>query len=403
MYVLSELATQYNEVIYVIYLDNAATTWPKPPNVLRAVNDALVRYGANPGRSGHRMSIETAEMIYTCREKVAAFFGLSDTQGVVFTANCTTALNMVIRGVVGDNGRVLISDVEHNAVWRTVNALSRGDRCDVAKWSYDDEETVENFRRAITRDTRLIVCTHASNVFGVVLPIRRLARLAHERGILICVDAAQSGGLLPIDMEVDDLDFVCVAPHKGLYAPMGTGLLLCRTRYLLTPLICGGTGSDSLSAEQPSELPERLESGTVNVGGIAGIAAGVDFVASRGREILYSHEISLLRNAYDMLSNCAGVKLYAPKAVVGRSAPVLSVNIDGETSEAVAEMLSQNGVAVRAGLHCAPLAHRKFDTLPHGTVRIAPSAFTTPKEMAIVCKIFSQFSQKKLHTPKNML
>ena len=387
----------------MIYLDNAATTFPKPPQVLRAVNEAIMRYGANPGRSGHCMSLKTAEMIYACREKAADFFGLADAQGVVFTANCTTALNMVIRGVVGDSGRVLISDIEHNAVWRTVNALPYGKRYDMAAWSPDDDEIVENFRRAITRDTRLIVCTHASNVFGVVMPIRRLARLAHEHGILICVDAAQSGGILPINMEQDDVDFLCVAPHKGLYAPMGTGMLLCRTRRLLTPLICGGTGSGSLSFEQPSELPERLESGTVNVAGICGIAAGLDFLRMRGRERVYIHETALLQYAYDSLHACEGVKLYTCRPSVGRTVPVMSVNIDGESSEEVAERLNKYGVAVRAGLHCAPLAHRRFDTIPQGTVRIAPSAFTTMGEMEKVCKLFSHFSQNKLHTTKNML
>lgn len=390
-------------VSVVIYLDNAATTFPKPPQVMHAVNEAMVRYGANPGRSGHRMSLQTAEMIYNCREKAAEFFGLPDAQGVVFTANCTMSLNMVIRGVVGNSGRVLISDLEHNAVWRTVNALPYGKRYDMAAWSPDDDETVENFRRAITRDTRLIVCTHASNVFGVVMPIRRLARLAHEYGILFCVDAAQSGGILPIDMEKDDIDFLCVAPHKGLYAPMGTGILLCRTRHLLTPLICGGTGSGSLSFEQPTELPERLESGTVNVMGICGISAGLDFLKARGRERVYAHETALVQWAHDKLSLCEGIRLYTQKPAMGCSVPVLSVNIDGETSETVAEWLSQSGVAVRAGLHCAPLAHQRFDTLPHGTVRIAPSAFTTMGEMETVCKLFSHFSQKKLHTQKNMI
>ena len=387
----------------MIYLDNAATTWPKPPCVVKAVNEALIRYGANPGRSGHRMSLQTAEMIYRCREKVAAFFGLSDAQGVVFTANCTTAINMVIRGIVGTEGRVLISDMEHNAVWRTVNALPFGVRYDMAAWLDNDDETVDNFRRMITKDTRLIVCTHASNVFGNVLPIARLSALAHEHGIPLCVDAAQSAGVLSIDMQRDGIDYLCVAAHKGLYAPTGIGILLCGTRLPLNPIISGGTGNASLSPYQPEELPERLESGTVNVSGIAGISAGLDFLSNRGREAIYRHEIGLLQGLYDSLVECEGVQLYMDRPTLERSVPVLSVNIDGLSSEQAAAMLDNMGVAVRAGLHCAPLAHKRFGTLPQGTVRIAPSAFTQPGEIKTVCKLFSQFSQNKLHMRKNMI
>ncbi len=387
----------------MIYLDNAATTWPKPQTVQRAVSDAMVRFGANPGRSGHRMSLQAAEMIYSCREKAAAFFGLSDPQGVVFTVNCTAAINMVIRGIVRDGGRVLISDMEHNAVLRTVNDLPFGARYDVARWSSDDDEIVENFRKAITKDTRLMVCTHASNVFGCVFPIARLATLAHEYGVLFCVDAAQSAGVLPIDMERDGIDFLCVAPHKGLYAPTGTGMLLCRTRRPLYPLITGGTGNQSLSVNQPDELPERLESGTVNVCGIAGIRAGLEYLQMRGRDAIYRHEMELLQGAHSALSKCEGVVLYTERPTIGRFAPVLSVNIEGVPSERVASLLDRAGVCVRAGLHCAPMAHRRFGTLPDGTVRIAPSAFTQRSDMQTVCKLFSQFSQKKLHMTKNMV
>lgn len=394
---------RYDGVKELIYLDNAATTWPKPLQVRRAMGEALVRYGANPGRSGHRMSLQTAEMIYNCREKAAAFFGLADAQGVVFTANCTTALNMVIKGVVGQSGRVLISDMEHNAVWRTVNSLPFGVRYDVARWSDDDDEIIENFRRAINKDTRLIVCTHASNVFGNVFPIARLAQLAHEHGILLCVDAAQTAGVLPIHMEHDGIDYLCVAPHKGLYAPTGTGMLLCRTRVLPEPLIYGGTGSQSLLPHQPDELPERLESGTTNVAGICGIAAGLDFLQNFGRENAYRHEMQLLQHAYDALSECEGIVLYTKRPTLERFAPVLSVNIEGVPSEQVAARLDSAGVAVRAGLHCASMAHRRFGTLPDGTVRIAPSAFTQVSEIQTVCKLFSHFSQNKLHIAKNMV
>lgn len=388
----------------MIYWDNAATTWPKPPAVRAAVQQGIAELGGNPGRGGHRMSLSAAQRMYDCREAVASFFGLEDPSGVIFMPNCTAALNTVIHGILDDGGRAIISDLEHNAVWRTVNALPGGrTRFDIAAWSPDEEETVESFRRAIRPDTRLIVCTHASNVFGVTLPIRKLAALAHQYGLLICVDAAQTAGVLPIDMQADDLDYLCVAAHKGLYAPMGMGVLLCREQSRVPARIQGGTGSRSMLAAQPSELPDRLESGTPNLLGVCGLLAGVRFVETRGRETMYAHEVSLLRLVHQRLSGTQGVRLYTEKPVLGNTAPVLSVNVDGVPSEEVARILDEHGVAVRAGLHCAPLAHRRFGTLPDGTVRLAPSAFSTEREAEIICKLFAQIAQKRLHTQKSML
>lgn len=388
----------------IVYWDNAATSYPKPPAVRTAVGDALLRYGANPGRGGHRMSLAAAEAVYRCREEAAAFFGLEDPSGVVFTLNCTMALNTVLHGVAADGGRVLISDLEHNSVFRPLHALSpMRPRYDIAAWSSDEDETVENFRRKIRPDTRLIVCTHASNAFGVTMPIRRLGALAHEHGLLFCVDAAQTAGVLPIDMAADGIDYLCIAGHKGLYAPMGTGLLLCRERERVAPLLRGGTGSLSLRPEQPGELPDRLESGTVNTPGICGMLAGLRFLRARGRENIYAHELRLLGLVYDELSRISGVRLYTPRPAAGQSAPVLSVNVDGVPCERVAQILDHAGVAVRAGLQCAPLAHRRFGTLPEGTVRLSPSVFSTEKEAALIGKLFRQIAQKTLHVTENMI
>ena len=388
----------------MIYWDNAATTYPKPAAVQQAVAEALQQYGANPGRGGHAMSLATSEQLYRCREAAAAFFGLSDPTGVIFTPNCTAGLNLVIRGLLADGGRAVISDLEHNAVWRPVHGLSpRFPRYDVAAWDADEEVLVENFRRAIRADTRLIVCTHASNVFGVTFPIRRLAELAHRYGLLLCVDAAQSAGVLPIQMEEDGIDYLCVAAHKGLYAPMGTGLLLCRERERISPLLRGGTGSYSRLPEQPHELPDRLESGTPNTPGLCGLLAGLEFVQAQGRERIYRHELGLLQQLYDRLQEVPGIRLYTPRPAAGRSAPVLSLNVEGVPSEQVGEALAAAQIAVRAGLHCAPLAHTRFGTLPDGTVRLAPSAFSTANEVEQICKFFIHFTQKTLHPAKNML
>ncbi len=382
----------------MIYWDNAATTFPKPSVVQMAVRRSMLVYGGNPGRGGHRLSLAAAEQVYECREAVARFFGLEDPTGVIFMPNCTTALNTVIHGVLRDSGRVLVSDLEHNAVWRSVNALRGQPRVDVAAWSPDEEEIVENFRRRIRPDTRLIVCTHASNVFGVTFPIRRLAKLAHQYGILFCVDAAQTAGILPIDMQADDIDYLCVAAHKGLYAPMGMGLLLCRERSRVPSLVQGGTGSYSMVATQPDELPERLESGTPNLLGISGLQAGLRFVEQQGRENVYAHEIALLSLVHQRLNDTQGISLYTQNPTVGVSAPVLSVNVEGLPSEDVARELDRYGVAVRAGLHCAPQAHRHFGTLPRGTVRLAPSAFSTRTQAEVICKLFHQIAQKTLHS-----
>ncbi len=388
--------TRFEGVNKLIYWDNAATTWPKPPCVIQAVNQAMVSLGGNPGRGGHRMSLAAAEAVYACRERVAEFFGLPDAGGVIFTQNCTTALNMVIHGLLDDGGRVVISDLEHNAVWRTVNALT-GKRVDIAPWAADEEQVVANFRRAITPQTKLMVCSHASNVFGVTFPIRRLAAMAHEYGILFCVDAAQTAGVLPIDMQADGIDYLCVAAHKGLYAPMGMGLLLCREQDKLPARVQGGTGTQSMLAAQPQALPERLESGTPNLLGIVGVDAGLQFLQQKGCERVYWHELELIQRLYDGLSSMQGIHLYTEKPLLYKASPVLSVTVAGVASEEIARRLNEHGVAVRAGLHCAPLAHRHFGTLPDGTVRLAPSVFSTPAEVEKICKLFHHFTQKTLH------
>lgn len=384
----------------MIYWDNAATTWPKPAIVQGEVERVLRCYGANPGRAGHRMSMQTAERIYNSRQAVADFFGLSDPTGVIFTLNCTAALNTVIQGILKEEGRALISDLEHNAVMRPVAALSGSyPRYDMVPWCSDEDELEDRFRRAIRPDTRLLVCTHASNVFGVTLPIRRLGALAHRHGLLFCVDAAQSAGVLPIHMEADGVDYLCIAPHKGLYAPMGTGLLLCREKDRLPPLVRGGTGSHSMDLDQPSDLPDRLESGTPNTSGICAIGAGIRFVEERGREHLYRHEIRCLQHLYDYLKGCPLVRLYTPRPEEGKTVPVLSVNVANYPSEQTAAALDTHGIAVRAGLHCAPMAHRHFGTLEQGTVRLAPSAFSTMEQVQYICEVFSKITEKTIALP----
>lgn len=380
----------------MIYLDNAATTYPKPPCVRYAVAQALEKYGANPGRGGHRMAMETAEAVYACRENAAHFFGLDDPTRVVFTANCTEALNTVLQGLLQSGDHVVVSDMEHNAVMRPLTRLREQgvEYSQAVVCEYDRKQTVENFRQAIRPNTKLILCLHASNVFGTVLPIRELGLLAHRNGIFFAVDGAQSAGLLPINMQKDEIDFLCLPSHKGLYGPMGAGMLLCNTNADLLPLKTGGTGSQSLSMTQPEELPDRLESGTLNVPGICGLNAGLLWLQETGRANVLQHERWVMQYLYDMLSNCPFVKLYTAQPCSEHTVPLVSFNLLGKVSEEVAEDLAKEGVAVRAGLHCAPCAHRRAGTLQSGVVRVAPSAFTRRQEVENLYKILIKIARK---------
>lgn len=371
------------------YFDNAATTYPKPECVRQAMLSALIRYGGNPGRGGHALSMGAAEELWRCREAAASFFGLPHPQNVIFTLNCTAALNMALKGLLRYGGRALISDMEHNAVMRPLAGASHV-AYDVAPIVVGDEDaTVAAFEKRITRATRVIVCNHCSNVFGVAAPVRRLGALARRYGIPFVVDAAQSAGILPINMEKDGIDFLCVAGHKGLYGPMGTGMLLCSGRYTLPPFIEGGTGSQSLRLEQPEDLPERLESGTPNVAGICGLHAGITWVRSHDPAVLAAQEREQLRHVYRCLTAHPRARLYTPAPAEG-TAPVLSFTVEGQSPEQTAELLGAHGIAVRAGLHCAPAAHRKFGTLPSGTVRLSPSAFTTERETQALCRVLQR-------------
>ena len=364
----------------MIYLDNSATTYPKPRAVIGAVTDALNRYSANPGRGGHAPSVRAAEAVFAARRNIVGFFDIDREENVIFTPSCTAALNTVIKGILKQGDHVVISSLEHNAVLRPLESLrERGViTYSVADVSLDDDETIVNFRRAINQHTRMMICTHASNVFGTVLPVSRLCALAHANGIAFCLDAAQSAGVLPLSVSDDGYDFVCCAGHKGLYGPMGTGLLLINSDQPMRPLIEGGTGSESDDPRMPEYLPDRLESGTLNVPGILGLSAGVSFVRERGRDRIYRHESELMEYLRRSLREIKGVRLY-PEDINGRAfAPVLSFTIGDTDSERAASYLDKKyGIAVRAGLHCAALAHRTAGTLSIGTVRISPSVFTT--------------------------
>ncbi len=377
----------------MIYLDNAATTYPKPQSVIKAVDEALKK-SANPGRSGHTLSQNAAVSVYEVREKIKDMFAAPSVENVVFTLNCTHAINYVLKGLLKSGDRIVTSSFEHNAVMRPLEKLkNQGIHVDIAEAYPDDKEaTIRSFARLINTNTKLVICTAASNVIGLKMPIKEIGMMCKQFGTKFCVDAAQLAGVCDINMRECNIDYLCIAAHKGLYAPMGTGILITRDNELNT-LIEGGTGTASVMLEQPNDLPEMLESGTINVIGILGIGAGIDFIKSKGLDKIYNHEMSLIKKLYRQLKSTAGVKLYTPEPD-DNYAPVLSFNINGLNSVESASKLNSLGFATRAGLHCAPFAHKRIGTIESGTVRVCPSVFTTIQDIDKFAAAVKQISSK---------
>ena len=368
-------------VVIMIYLDNAATTFPKPKSVSRAIYRFLNETAANPGRSGHALSMAAAREVYRCREAVASLFHAPGPECVAFTQNATYAINLALKGALR-GGHVVPSDLEHNAVMRPLTALkAAGVTFDTAQVDLqDDDATVENFRRLLRPETVMVVCTHASNVCGRALPIGRLGELCRERGVAFLVDASQSAGVLPIDVEAMHIDYLCTAGHKSLYGPMGTGLLITAKGESLGTIVEGGTGSNSVSLEQPDFMPDRMESGTLNAPGIAGLRAGIEFLQRVGMDRIRQQEERLMRQLYDGLRDLPGVILYTPRPETGY-VPVVSFNIGEMSSVDAVTRLDRLGFALRGGLHCAPTAHRRFGTLDRCMIRVGIGAFNTPSDI----------------------
>lgn len=376
----------------MIYLDNGATSYPKPRAVHQSALNAIYNLSFNSGRGGYAQSVKAAEKIYSVREKVAHMFGF-EPQNIVFTKNCTEALNAAIKGSVPKGGHIIISSLEHNAVWRVANKLKKDGIADfdIADYDYDDDTCVSNFVRLIRSNTSLIVCMSASNVFGVAFPIAKLGAAAKEHNIRFIVDGAQTAGLMPLDAQKDHFDILCAPGHKSLYAQMGTGFMAVKEGVRLSTFEEGGTGSESKNPMQPEFLPDRFEAGTLNNSGIISLGAGIDFINRRGMGNIYSHEMRLARFLYDGLDGNSNARLYTPRPENGRAAPIVSFNYKDYSSEKVAAYLAENNIAVRAGYHCSPLAHDFFGTSDTGTVRLCPSYFTTQKD----CEVFFN-SLKKL-------
>lgn len=362
----------------MIYLDAAATTLQKPPGVALASARAI-RTCASPGRGGHPPAMAAARVAYDCRSLAGELMGVGEPERVVFTMNATHGLNIAIRSLVKPGDTVVVSGWEHNAVTRPLHAL--GTKIKVAAGPlFDQSAALAAFDRALTGEVSCAVCTHCSNVFGIILPIPQIAALCRARGVPLIVDASQSAGCLPIDADGWGAAFVAMPGHKGLYGPQGTGLLLCGKDVTAVPLLEGGTGSDSINQEMPQFLPDRLEAGTHNIAGIAGLLEGLRFVSAKGPQTILTHERKLLARAGNALGQLPGVELFCDPTGENQGG-VLSFRLARTDCETAAEWLGAKGVAVRAGLHCAPLAHRTQGTLDTGTVRASFSAFNTPGEV----------------------
>jgi cysteine desulfurase/selenocysteine lyase len=369
----------------MIYLDYAATSWPKPPEVLRAMTEFLEQAGGNPGRSGHRLSIEAGRVVYETRERVATLFDAPDPLRVVLTPNVTYAINMALHGLLAPGHHVVTTGIEHNAVMRPLRALERrGIDLTVVPCAPDGTLNIADLRSALRPDTRLVTATHASNVMGTILPVDEIIREAHAVGALVLVDAAQTAGALPISLRQTPIDLLAFTGHKGLQGPPGTGGLVVAENVdvaAMEPVVCGGTGSHSEFEEQPTMLPDRFESGTPNGPGIAGLGAALQVVLERGVEAIRAHELALTRRLIEGLAAIPGVTVYGPTDYAQRTATV-SITVEGYSVSEVGFMLDEEyDIMCRVGLHCAPAAHRTLGTFPEGTVRLAPGMLTREDEI----------------------
>lgn len=375
----------------MIYLDSAATTLQKPPTVARAVFHAI-GHAASPGRGGHRPAMLGAELTFRCRQEAAALFEVEEPEQVVLTSSATHGLNIAIRSLIRPGGTVVVSGYEHNAVTRPLHAIGAEVRVARAPL-FDRTAALDAFDRAIGPGVEAVVCNHVSNVFGAIQPVEEIAALCHERGVPFILDASQSAGCLPVSLKGLGAAFIAMPGHKGLYGPQGTGLLLCGSG-AVEPLIQGGTGSLSARQEMPDFLPDRLEAGTHNVPGAAGLLEGIRYVRRRGIGAILAKERNLTQRAARGLERIPGVTVFR-SARPEDQAGVLSFQVDGLDCEEVGEALGTRGIAVRAGLHCAPLAHSSAGTLEKGTVRASCSDFNTPGEIDQLIQAVEQIARHK--------
>lgn len=378
-----------------IYLDNSATSWPKQPALIKAMSDYLEHYGGSPGRSGHAFALKAAREVFETRELIARFFNVPSSDRVIFTANGTHAINLGLKGLLKKGDHVIISHMEHNSVFRPLKHMENSGLIDLSITDVDQNGVIDpnDVKKAIKPNTRIVAMLHGSNVSGTVFPIKEIGAICKSHGILFMVDAAQTAGLIPIDMQRDNIDMLAFTGHKKLYGPPGIGGLCLKDELNLEGLVLGGSGSRSEMAEHPRFYPDRLEAGTLNTVGIIGLKAGMEYILVKGMDKLYQHQIQLTELLMNGLKGVEQVKMIAPE-ISNNRLPIVSLIIKGVPSSEVALQLDQEfGIMTRAGLHCSPLAHKALGTFPQGTVRLSLGNFTTQKEIEITINALKRICQ----------
>lgn len=366
----------------IIYFDNAASSWPKPLEVSQKVAECIQEYGANPGRGGHQLSMRASKVIYKTRVKLAQLFNIQNPNDIFFTMNATMALNTAIKGLLKKGDHVITTTLEHNSIRRPLEYMKKNHGVEITYIKPEENSfQIEDFKKAIKSNTRLIAVSHASNLLGTIAPIKEIGAIAKEYAIPFLVDGSQSAGILPIDVEDMNISLLGFPGHKGLYGPQGTGALYVHPDIELEPLLHGGTGSHSELIEQPGTRPDRYESGTLNTPGIAGLLAGVEFVLNVGVEKIRKKEWELTKYTLQKLEDLPGVEIYGPHYEIERVA-VISFNVIGMDASELAYILDQEyGIAVRGGYHCTPLAHETAGTAETGSVRISFGYFNTREQV----------------------
>jgi len=368
----------------MIYFNNAATTWPKPDSVYKAANDFFRNSGMNPGRSGSMEKVDAVQLIYEIREKLADFFSIKNSAHLVFNSGATESLNTVIKGVLKKGDHVITSKVEHNSVIRPLERLINEREIEVDYIDFDQksaEVDYKELKNKIKDNTKLIISSHASNVLGTVNNLEKIGEIAAAENILFLVDAAQSAGVIPIDVDKMKIDFMAVPGHKSLFGPPGIGALYVRNMETLLPLKEGGTDTNSLKTIQPEIMPDYLEAGTLNTVGIVGLGAGLDFILNQGLKNIHQKEMKLLKEIIAGLTSLPKIKVYGKKDIENRTA-VTAFNLDGYSSNQLAfKMQNEYDIQLRGGLHCAPLLHKFLGTDNQGMLRISPGYFNTEAEV----------------------
>jgi len=380
------------------YFDNAATSWPKPEEVYKAAEEFMRQCGANPGRSGHTRSLGADRLVFETRERAASFLGAAKPEEIVFTLNATDSLNMAIKGILEPGDHVIYTSMEHNSVLRPLGSLRQRGVITTTMVSCDPTGQLDpqDIERAIRPETKLIICTHASNIIGRIFPVEEIGQLARKRGILFLLDAAQTAGALSLDLSRIGADLAAFTGHKSLLGPPGVGLLYLRSGVKIKPWREGGTGSRSEEELQPEMMPDYLEAGTMNTTGIAGLNEGLKYLQKTGMEAVREHEIKLNRRLINGLKELRGVRVYGA-GDPEKSVAVTSFTVEGMDSGELGYILEEDyGILSRTGLHCAPRAHQTLGTFPQGTVRFSFSCFTREEEidyaLGALQEITSRFS-----------